>query len=206
MEPFTTVRGPAVPLMLDNVDTDTIIRIEHLSTATRGELGPCAMEALRIRSDGTEAPDCVLNRPPFRRAPILLAGRNFGCGSSREGAVWALADSGVRCVVAESFGDIFHANCFQNGLLPVTLQRDSLEALAREAALGAPVKVDLRTLQIAFPAGTVLSFTLDALKRAALLEGLDDLSYTLRRRDGIAAWQARDRLARPWIWDPVAPD
>lgn len=206
MPPFTTLSGPAAPLMLDNVDTDTIIRIERLGTVDREQLGPYAMEALRLRPDGTEAPNCVLNQPPFRGAPILLAGRNFGCGSSREGAVWALAASGVRCVIAQSFGDIFLANCFQNGMLPIVLAPDALAGLARAAASGAAVTVDLRTCQITRPDGDALPFTLDALKRLSLLEGMDDLSLTLRKRAAIADWQARDRLARPWIWAPVALD
>lgn len=202
---FTTLSGPAVPLMLDNVDTDTIIRIERLASVSRDQLGPYAMEALRLRPDGSDA-DSVLNRPAFRNAPILLAGRNFGCGSSREGAVWALAASGVRCVIAQSFGDIFHANCFQNGMLPIVLPPAVLAVLAHDAARGTPITVDLQTCQITLPGGDRLSFTVDALKRTALLEGLDDLSLTLRKRDAIAQWQARDRLARPWIWDPVALD
>lgn len=204
MTPFTTLSGPAAPLMLDNVDTDTIIRIERLASVDRSRLGPFAMESLRLRRDGTEVPDCVLNQPAFRGAPILLAGRNFGCGSSREGAVWALAASGVRCVIAQSFGDIFHANCFQNGMLPIKLPASVLSELAGQAASGAPVTVDLQACQITLPSGAILSFTVDALKRTALLEGLDDLSLTLRKRDAISQWQARDRLARPWIWETVA--
>ncbi|WP_183300389.1 3-isopropylmalate dehydratase small subunit [Cupriavidus alkaliphilus] len=205
MIPFTTLSGPAVPLMLDNVDTDTIIRIERLASVSRDLLGPYAMEALRLRPDGSEA-DCVLNLPAFRNAPILLAGRNFGCGSSREGAVWALAASGVRCVIAQSFGDIFHANCFQNGMLPIVLPPATMAVLADDAACGTPLTVDLQTCQITLPGGDRLPFTVNALKRTSLLEGLDDLSLTLRKRDAIAQWQARDRLARPWIWNPVALD
>ncbi|GLC97240.1 MULTISPECIES: 3-isopropylmalate dehydratase small subunit [Cupriavidus] len=204
MTPFTALTGTAIPLMLDNIDTDTIIRIERLSTAGRGQLGAYAMEMLRLRADGSEAPDCVLNLPPFRGAPILLAGRNFGCGSSREGAVWALADSGVRCVIAESFGDIFHANCFQNGLLPIVLPRDALASLARQAVTGTVVGVDLHTCRITVSESKPIPFTIDAHRRAALLAGLDDLSLTLSKRANIAAWQMLDRAARPWIWAPVA--
>ncbi|QHJ01302.1 3-isopropylmalate dehydratase small subunit [Xylophilus rhododendri] len=204
MTPFTTVTGPAAPLMLDNVDTDTVIRIERLAAFERGQLGPYAMEALRLRPDGSEDPGCVLNQPAFRGAPILLAGRNFGCGSSREGAVWALAGSGVRCVIAESFGDIFFNNCFQNGMLPVALPRDALDALAALAADGSAVGVDLQRNEVVFPGGRVQGFAIDPMKRAALLDGLDDVSRTLQRRDTILAWQAADRLARPWVWEPVA--
>lgn len=203
MAPFITVRGPAVPLLLDHVDTDTIIRIERLSTLSRHELGPFAFEALRLGPDGAELDDNVLNRATFRQAPILLAGRNFGCGSSREGAVWALAGRGIRCVIAESFGDIFHANCFQNGVLPIALPRTDIDALARDARDGAPVEVDLPGMHIVSPSGLIVSFRIDPMKRAALLEGLDDLGRTLRRQSLIAAWQARDRQVRPWIWDPL---
>jgi 3-isopropylmalate/(R)-2-methylmalate dehydratase small subunit len=204
MQPFNTVRGAAVPLMLDNVDTDAIVRIERLASRERGQLGPYAMESLRLRADGSPDPHCVLNQPAFRRAPILLAGRNFGCGSSREGAVWALADAGVRCVIAESFGDIFHANCFQNGTLPVQLERTTLELLCTQAANGDAVEVDLQACEVVFPDGTRHAFRVDPMKRAALLDGIDDVTRTLRKRDAIDAWQARDRHARPWVWLPVA--
>ncbi|WP_208511213.1 3-isopropylmalate dehydratase small subunit, partial [Variovorax paradoxus] len=126
MQPFTLLRGAAAPLSIDNVDTDLIVRIERLTSLARGELGPWAFEALRFRADGSEDPDFVLNQPRWREAPILVAGRNFGCGSSREGAVWALLARGIRCVIAESFGDIFHANCFQNGVLPIRLAPSEL--------------------------------------------------------------------------------
>ncbi len=204
MTPFTTVTGPAAPLMLDNVDTDVIIRIERLTALRRDELGPYALEALRFGADGVEDPACVLNQPAFRAAPILLAGRNFGCGSSREGAVWALASRGVRCVVAEGFGDIFFGNCFQNGVLPLVLPRPELDALAAQVAGGSPVTVDLVARKLVFPDGRSVGFTVDAMKRAALMDGLDDISRTLARRDAIAAWQARDRQERPWLWEPVS--
>src|SRR5919205_1213678 len=126
MQPFTKVGGPAAPLLRANVDTDLIIRIERLVGTRREELGPFAFEALRRRADGSEDPDFVLNRPEYRGAPILLAGPNFGCGSSREGAVWALMGAGIRCVIAPSFGDIFFSNCFQNGLLPVVLPEETV--------------------------------------------------------------------------------
>ncbi len=203
MKPFITVQGPAAPLLLDNIDTDIIIRIERLSSLPSAELGPFAFEALRFQADGSETPDCVLNRDAFRQAPILLAGRNFGCGSSREGAVWALAGRGIRCVVAESFGEIFHANCFQNGVLPIVLGRADIEQLASEARDGAPVTVDLSELRIIAPSGRALTFSVDPMKRSALLDGLDELGRTLRQHDAISAWQARDRQMRPWIWQPV---
>jgi 3-isopropylmalate/(R)-2-methylmalate dehydratase small subunit len=204
MQPFTTLTGNAAPLMLDNIDTDVIIRINRLTELPRDQLGPCAFEALRFLADGSEDANCVLNKPPFRSAPILLAGRNFGCGSSREGAVWALASRGIRCVIAESFGDIFFGNCFQNGVLPIALPRAMLDRLADEAGGGASVTVDLQACCIEFPHGDRQPFAVDAMKRQALLDGMDDVTRTLQRRAAIAAWQATDRLARPWIWAPVA--
>lgn len=204
MQPFTVLRGSAAPLPIDNVDTDLIIRIERLTSLQRHELGPWAFESLRYRGDGSENPDFVLNQAPWRAAPILVAGRNFGCGSSREGAVWALLARGIRCVVAESFGDIFHANCFQNGVLPVRLPADAL-ARARTACTPQAIwEVDLRAQRIVLPDGAALAFEVDPLRRAALLEGLDDIGRTLQLHDSIDAWQARDRAARPWIWQPAS--
>lgn len=201
MQSFTQLRGAAAPLAIDNVDTDLIVRIERLTSFARGELGPWAFEALRYRADGSEDPAFVLNQPAWRDAPILVGGRNFGCGSSREGAVWALLSRGIRCVIAESFGDIFHANCFQNGVLPICV---SVADLARLHAACVPDaadwEVDLQTQRISLPDGDVLSFEVDPLRRAALLEGLDDIARTLKLRSAIDAWQARDRAARPWIW------
>lgn len=200
MQPFTSLHGAAAPLPIDNVDTDLIIRIERLTSLARGELGPWAFESLRYRPDGSENPSFVLNQPAWREAPILLAGRNFGCGSSREGAVWALLARGIRCVIAESFGDIFHANCFQNGVLPIRLPADAL-ARAHAAGLpGARWRVDLHAQRITLPGGAELAFEVDPMRRAALLEGLDDIGRTLQLHAAIDGWQACDRVARPWIW------
>ena len=203
MQPFTVLRGCAAPLPIDNVDTDLIIRIERLTSLARGELGPWAFESLRYRGDGSENPDFALNQAPWREAPILVSGRNFGCGSSREGAVWALLARGIRCVLAESFGDIFHANCFQNGVLPVRLPAATLARVHAACAPQATWEVDLRAQRIVLPDGTALAFEVDPLRRAALLEGLDDIGRTLQLRESIDAWQARDRTARPWIWQPA---
>lgn len=200
MRPFTIVTGPAAPLMRANVDTDLIIRIERLTTLAKDALGPYALEALRYRADGSEDPDFVLNRPAFRGAPILLAEANFGCGSSREGAVWALQAIGVRCVVAPSFGDIFFNNCFQNGVLPIRLAADQVQALAEQAAAGAAFSVDLRQQVLCAPDGTQRHFDVDALRRESLLEGLDDIGLTLKHAAAIDAWEAADRAARPWHW------
>jgi 3-isopropylmalate/(R)-2-methylmalate dehydratase small subunit len=200
MQPFTRIAGPAAPLLRANIDTDVIIRIERLTGVPREQLGRYAFEALRYRGDGSEDPDFALNRTNFRNAPILIAGENFGCGSSREGAVWALMAAGLRCVIAESFGDIFYNNCFQNGMLPVVLPAVTVAQLAGEAADGAPFTVDLVEQMILSPQGEAITFDIDAQRRQALLEGLDDISLTLKRLPEIAAWQSHDRMGRPWIW------
>lgn len=203
MQPFTVVSGPAAPLMLANVDTDVIVRIERLTQHSRDELKRYAFEALRYLPDGTDDPACVLNQAPFRAAPILIAGPNFGCGSSREGAVWALMAIGVRCVVAASFGDIFYGNCFQNGVLPIRLDERTVEELASAACTGAAMTVDLvqRRLSIADSAWT--PFQVDDLRRESLLEGLDAIGLTLKDDQAISAWQEADHARRPWIWSPV---
>ncbi len=204
MEPFVRVTGPAAPLMLPNVDTDVIIRIDRLTSLAREQLGPYALEALRLRADGSEDPGCILNQPRFRQAPILLAGPNFGCGSSREGAVWALRGIGIRCVIAPSYGDIFFNNCFQNGVLPIRLPMAQVEALAQQAAQGAAFTVDLETRAVTPPGGATLEFTVDPLRREALLHGLDDIGLTLKDDALIRAWQRADRAARPWAWPAPA--
>ena len=200
MQPFRQISGPAAPFLEPNVNTDVIIRIERLTGVPRSDLGAYAFEVLRTASDGRPNPDFILDRPPFRGAPILIAGRNFGCGSSREGAVWALMALGLRAVIAESFGDIFFNNCFQNGLLPVVLPKEAVDRLAAEAGSGAPVAIDLVAREVRAPSGAVIPFAVDPQRRQALLEGLDEIGATLRRDPEIAAWQARDRAARPWIW------
>jgi len=203
--PFTTVTGPAVPLMRPNVDTDVIIRIERLTTLGRHELGPYALEALRHRPDGSEDPACVLNAPRFRQAPVLLAAENFGCGSSREGAVWALQGLGVRCVIAPSYGDIFWSNCFQNGVLPIRLPMKQVQALAAQCEQGAAVTIDLQACTVTAPDGEALPFAIDLLRREALLHGLDDIGLTLKDDGLIREWQAADRQHRPWAWPAPRP-
>ena len=201
MQAFTVVAGAAAPLMRDNVDTDTIIRIERLTGTAQEDMGPYAFEPLRYDADGAENPEFVLNQAPFRGAPILLAGANFGCGSSREGAVWALMGTGISCVIAPSFGDIFYNNCFQNGLLPVCLPAADIERLAAACAGGnARVTVDLRRQVVVFPHGEEVAFAVEPIRRAAMLEGLDEIGLTMKHVDAIAAFQAQDRTARPWVW------
>ena len=191
MQPFTRVTGAAVPLLLANVDTDVIIRMDSLLGG--GDLGRFALAALRA------APNSVLNEPRFAGAPILLAGANFGCGSSREVAVTALMSLGFRCVIAPSFGDIFHANCFRNGMLPVELPEAAIARLAAEARDG-DFSVDLDAQQVLPPSGVAVPFVIDGLQREALLEGLDEIGLTLKHADAIAGWQDADRKTRPWVW------
>jgi 3-isopropylmalate/(R)-2-methylmalate dehydratase small subunit len=206
MDKFTTVSGPAAPMLRANVDTDVIIPIQRLVGTGRSGLGPYAFERLRYAPDGSDNPDFVLNLPQYRDSPILLAGPNFGCGSSREGAVWALMGMGFRAVLAPSFGDIFFGNCFQNGLLPIVMDEATIARIAAEteAAQGARhTTVDLARQVIVTPEGTEIPFAVDARKKEALLEGLDDIALTLRFKDQIDAWYAADRKARGWAWESV---
>ncbi|CDY73604.1 3-isopropylmalate dehydratase small subunit [Caballeronia glathei] len=203
MKPFTVEKGPAAPLLRNNVDTDLIIRVERIAQLARGQLGPWLLETLRYREGGPhegEQEGFVLNQPAFRRAPILLAGANFGCGSSREMAVWALEEFGIRCVIAPSFGDIFYANCLQNGLLPIVLDAPSIARLADIAKDGTPLEVDLRALEIRAPGVPTQRFEFDQARQQALIEGLDEIDQTLRMKAGIDAFRAADRGARSWAY------
>ena len=202
MEKFTTLQSVAAPLPIANINTDVVIRIERMSKHGRGELGPWALEALRLRPDGSEDPEFILNRPGYRGARILLAGANFGCGSSREMAVWALEEIGIRCIIAPSFGDIFFGNCLQNGMLAIRLPDSTVEALVERASRGAAealLTVDLVHQEILHEGGSV-PFEIEPLARESLLQGLDPIGVTLQRESDIAAFEARDRLARPWLY------
>lgn len=203
MKAFGVLEGVAAPLRVPHLNTDVIIRIERLTALPRDALGPWALEALRYRDDGSEEPTFILNRPPFRDACILLGGENFGCGSSREAAVWALMARGTQCVVAPSFGEIFEANAYENGLLPVRLPEAEVDRLATLASSGEPLRVDLQ--QQCITAGDhATAFDIDPRRRDALLQGLDSLGLTLRSADRIRAWQAADRERRAWAWAPLA--
>lgn len=193
MERFQTVSGPAAPLLRRDVDTDIIIRIERLTGLPKDQLGQYAFEVWR-------GPDFVLDREPFIGAPILIAGANFGCGSSREAAVWALRGLGIRVVIAPSFGEIFMSNCFQNGVLPVALPEQQVANLAAQAQSGAAVTADLDTCVITAPDGTSFPFHVDPVRREMLIEGADEMSLTLRRQDLIRQWQADDARRRPWVY------
>jgi 3-isopropylmalate/(R)-2-methylmalate dehydratase small subunit len=202
-KPFTKLSAIAAPIMRTNVDTDVIIRIERLvGNSVRGTLGKWAFGSLRYLPDGAENPEFILNREPYRQAEILVTGPNFGCGSSREGAVWALQEMGVRAVIGSGFGDIFFANCFQNGILPIILDKNIVDGLAAEVehTQGAGrIGIDLQEQTITSPSGTRHHFDIDPRGRAGLLEGLDEVALTLQRDDEIRAFQASDRAARPWI-------
>jgi 3-isopropylmalate/(R)-2-methylmalate dehydratase small subunit len=194
MTPFTTLTGPAAPLLRANIDTDLIIPKQFLKTLVRTGLGRHLFFELRYDEAGTEVPDFVLNRAPFRQAVVLLAGPNFGCGSSREHAPWALLDFGIRCVIAPSFADIFYNNCFANGILPIALPMTVVEALA---AAG-PLTVDLPAQTIA-GGGRVYPFDLDPARKASLIEGLDEIGRTLASLPAIEAFEARRAGEAPWL-------
>lgn len=202
MKPFTRLQATAAPVMHANIDTDQIIRINRLIDNRRGELGPFCMEALRFLPDGSESADFAPNTPRYRGAAILVAGENFGCGSSREHAVWSLVDWGVRAVIAPSFGDIFYSNSFQNGLLPVRLAADEVAAIAEELARcdSPTVTVDLQSCTVVTPAGRVVPFAIEPERREALLAGLDDIGMTLRDRATIETFRLNDEVAHPWIY------
>jgi len=198
MDKFTTLSAIAAPFLQKNVDTDLIIRIERCTGMPKEELGKYAFEMVRFLPGGGENPEFVLNQPRYRGAQILVCGEFFGTGSSREVAVWALASMGVRCLIAPSFGQIFFGNCFQNGVLPVTLPEATVEALMQEAAApGAKTfKVDLEAQTI----NGTLRFEIAPRQRKMLLEGLDEIDLTLAMEPKIAAFQAADRAQRPWIY------
>jgi len=203
MKPLTVVTGPAAPLMAENVNTDIIITIEASAEVPRDQLGPHGFRPWRYREDGSENPDFVLNRSPWRGAPILLAGQSFGCGSSRETAVWTLNGMGIRVIIAPSFGPIFANNCYQNGTLPIALPGATVEAFAEVARAqpDAPFTVDLERKVVVPPNGAAVPFEIDELRRQSLLTGLDDIGLTLRRTAEIDAFQAADARARPWVHD-----
>lgn len=204
MEPFATLRGRAAPLMRANLDTDVIIRIERLTQLGRDELGKYAFEAIRYLESGRPNPAFTPGHPRFAGAPILIAADNFGCGSSREGAVWALQGMGFRCLITPGYGDIFRNNCFQNGVLPITLHADQVNELAVLAEQGREFHVDLNQCRIRVGDHQWL-FEIDALRRQMLLEGLDEIALTLRGDEAALAWQDMDRKRRPWAWpDKVA--
>ena len=201
MDKFTTLTGVAAPLPIINVDTDKIIPKQHLKTVERTGLGKALFEELRYRDDGSENPDFVLNQPAYRQAKILVAGENFGCGSSREHAPWALMDFGIRCVIASSFADIFYNNSFKNGMLLIKLPQQIVNELMDDAKKGANARlsVDLATQSITRPDGGTVKFDIDPFLKDCLLNGLDDIGLTLKKESKIAAFEQKQHLSQPWL-------
>ena len=201
MEKFTKLTGVAAPLPIVNVDTDMIIPKDYLKTIRRTGLGNGLFAEMRYKEDGSENPDFVLNKAAYRKAQILVAGDNFGCGSSREHAPWALLDFGIRCVISTSFADIFYNNCFKNGILPVVVSPEDLEKLMDDAERGAnaTLTVDLDTQEIRGPDGGVIHFDIDEFKRHCLLNGLDDIGLTMKKAPAIASFEGKLNETRPWI-------
>jgi 3-isopropylmalate/(R)-2-methylmalate dehydratase small subunit len=201
MEPFKKLDGIAAPLNMINVDTDMIIPKQFLKTIRRTGLGKALFDEMRYRADGSENPDFVLNKPAYRKAQILVTGENFGCGSSREHAPWALLDFGIRCVIASSFADIFYNNCFKNGILPIKLPQEIVDKLMDDAMRGsnARISVDLETLEIRGPDGGMVKFEVDEFRRQCLLNGWDDIGLTLRDEEKISAYEKRHSRDAPWI-------
>ena len=201
MEKFTILEGVAAPLRVVNVDTDMIIPKQYLKTIKRTGLGKGLFSEQRYNEDGSENPDFVLNKPAYRSAKILIAGDNFGCGSSREHAPWALADFGIRCVVSTSFGDIFYNNSFKNGILPIRVSPEDLEKLFEDAERGAnaTITIDLENQEIRGPDGGVIKFDIDPFRKHCLLNGLDDIGLTMVKKDKIDAFETENAAARPWL-------
>jgi 3-isopropylmalate/(R)-2-methylmalate dehydratase small subunit len=199
MKPFTKLTGTAAPLPIANVDTDKIIPARFLKTIKRSGLGVHLFDTLRYDASGAERPDFVLNQPAYRHSEILIAHENFGCGSSREHAPWALLDFGIRCVIAPDFADIFHSNCFKNGILPVRLPRAVCDQLMDDARLGgnARVTVDLERQVVIRPSGEEIPFEIDAFRKHTLLNGLDDIDQTLHRAPAIDAYEKS--APQPWM-------
>jgi 3-isopropylmalate/(R)-2-methylmalate dehydratase small subunit len=201
MQKFDSLTGVAAPLEIDNIDTDMIIPKQYLKTILRTGLGKGLFSELRYNDDGSENPDFVLNKPAYRKAQIIVAGDNFGCGSSREHAPWALLDFGIRCVISTDFADIFYNNCFKNGILPIKVSPEDHAKLLDDARRGAnaTLTIDLPRQEIRGPDGGVVHFTLDPFRKQCLLEGLDDIGQTLVETPAIASYEAKAKAAQPWL-------
>ena len=202
MEKLTKLTGVAAPLPLINVDTDKIIPARFLKTIKRTGLGPSLFEAIRYKKDGSEDPDFVLNKPAYRKAQILVTGTNFGCGSSREHAVWALLDFGIRCVIAPEFADIFHNNAPKNGILCIKLPQNIVDELTKDAEKGenARLTVDLDAQEITRPNGEKVPFKVDPFVRHCLLNGLDDIGLTLEKAPAITSFEDAQKAKTPWLF------
>ncbi|WP_338608499.1 3-isopropylmalate dehydratase small subunit [Pelagibacterium nitratireducens] len=201
MDKFTTLTGVAAPMPIINIDTDMIIPKQYLKTIKRTGLGTALFAEMRYNEDGSEKADFVLNKPAYRESKIVIAGDNFGCGSSREHAPWALLDFGIRCVISTSFADIFYNNCFKNGILPIVVTPQQLDLLLDDADRGsnATLTVDLENQTISGPDGGTITFDIDPGRKHILLEGLDDIAMTLKRDDSIAGYEGKMAENRPWV-------
>ena len=202
MQKFDQLTGVAAPLPMMNVDTDMIIPKQFLKTIKRTGLGKNLFDEMRYTTDGKEIPGFVLNKPQYRQAKILVAGDNFGCGSSREHAPWALADFGIKCIIAPSFADIFYNNCFKNGILPIVLPQEQVDLLMDDAERGANavVSIDLEKQEITGPDGGKIKFEVDAFRKHCLLNGLDDIGLTLGHVQSIDNYETSQRGTQPWLW------
>ena len=201
METVTTLQGVAAPLPQINVDTDMIIPKQFLKTIKRSGLGKNLFDEMRYNGDGSENPDFVLNKPAYREANILIAGDNFGCGSSREHAPWAIEDFGIRCIIAPSFADIFYNNCFKNGILPIVLPQEQVDLLMADAEKGANARmsVDLEAQEITASDGQTIAFEVDSFRKHCLMNGLDDIGLTLEKNAAIASFETNTAQSRPWV-------
>ncbi|HVJ34389.1 MAG TPA: 3-isopropylmalate dehydratase small subunit [Terriglobia bacterium] len=202
MQKFNVLTGVAAPLPMINVDTDMIIPKQFLKTIKRTGLGKNLFDEMRYTPEGKEIPDFVLNKPAYRKAQILVAGENFGCGSSREHAPWALLDFGIRCVIAPSFADIFYNNCFKNGILPIQLPQQEVDKLMDDANRGANavITVDLEKQELRGPDGGVIKFDIDPFRKHCLLNGLDDIGLTQQKAPFIDTFENKNKLSQPWLW------
>ena len=200
MEKFTTLEGVAAPLKIINVDTDMIIPKQYLKTIKRTGLGKGLFSEQRYMDDGSENGDFILNKPAYRQAKVLVAGDNFGCGSSREHAPWALLDFGIRCVISTWFGDIFYNNCFKNGILPIRVSQEDLDKLFDDAERGAnaTLTIDLLNQEIRGPDGGKVTFEIDAFRKHCLINGLDDIGLTMQKQSPIEAYEAKAKAERSW--------
>ena len=201
MDKFDTLTGVAAPMPLINIDTDMIIPKQFLKTIKRSGLGANLFDEMRFNDDGSEIEDFVLNKPAYRESQIIVAGENFGCGSSREHAPWALLDFGIRCVIAPSFADIFYNNCFKNGILPIALPQEDVDKLMEDAERGAnaTLTVDLENQTIKGPDGGEVAFEIDAFRKHCLLNGLDDIGLTMEKKGSIDTFEAQHKAGQPWL-------
>ena len=200
MQKFDTLKGPAAPLNMVNVDTDAIIPKQFLKTIERTGLGKFLFNDLRFTPDGAEKPDFVLNKPAYRHAQILVAGENFGCGSSREHAPWSLLDFGIRCVIAPSYADIFYNNCFKNGILPLVLPKEQVEELMKDAEAGLELTIELQKQTVTGGNRKEYKFDIDPFRKKCLLNGLDDIGLTLEKEKTISTFEDAQKKTQPWLY------